>query len=189
MPAMLICDVLWVLFWALWVVWALWMKKAERRESVSTHLLHTLLAAAGFLLMFSDIGAPWSWLYIRVLPRELWIESLGIAITLAGFVFSIWARIHLGRNWSSSVTAKVDHELIRTGPYRWLRHPIYTGLLLAMLGTAMVRAQVCGLLALALVYAAWKIKSRVEEHMMTITFGAEYSAYASGTGAMFPRVR
>lgn len=186
---MFICDILWLVFWALWVVWALWMKKAERRESVATHLLHTLLGAAGFILMFSNAGAPWPWLYLRVLPPELWIEGLGIAIILAGFAFAIWARIHLGRNWSSSVTAKVGHELIRSGPYKWVRHPIYTGLLFALFGTALVRGQVRGLVALALVYAAWKIKSRVEEHMMTSTFGAEYSAYASATGAMFPRVR
>ncbi|MGE5324646.1 MAG: methyltransferase family protein [Actinomycetota bacterium] len=185
---MLICDILWVVFWALWVVWALWMKKAERRESVATHLLHTLLAAAGFLLMFSDLGAPWPWLHIRVLQRAPWLDGLGIAITVAGFAFAIWARIHLGRNWSSSVTSKVGHELILTGPYKWVRHPIYTGLLLALFGTALVRAEMRGLLALVLVYAAWKIKSRVEEHMMTGTFGAEYSAYASATGAMFPRV-
>ena len=186
---MLICDILWVAFWALWVVWALWMKKAERRETMATHLLHTLLAAAGFLLMFSEIGAPWPWLYLRVLPRSLWLDAVGIALTLAGFAFAVWARIHLGRNWSSSVTSKVGHELIRTGPYRWVRHPIYTGLLLALFGTALVRGQVRGLLALVLVYAAWKIKSRVEEQMMTSTFGEAYSTYAGATGAMFPRVR
>lgn len=186
---MLICDILWVAFWAMWVVWALWMKKAERRESLATHLLHTLLAAAGFLLMFSGIEAPRPWLHFRLLPRTLWLDAFGIATTLAGFGFAIWARIHLGRNWSSSVTAKIGHELIRSGPYKWVRHPIYTGLLIALFGTALVLGQVRGLLALVLVYTAWKIKSRVEEHMMTSTFGAEYSAYASTTGAMFPRVR
>lgn len=186
---MLVCDFLWLAFWVLWVVWALWMKKVERRESAATHLLHSLLAAAGFLLMLADIRAPWSWLYFRLLPSESWIEGLGIVITLTGFAFAIWARIHLGRNWSSSVTAKIGHELICSGPYEWVRHPIYTGLLLALFGTALVRGQVRGLLALVLVYMAWKIKSRVEEHMMTSTFGEEYSAYASTTGAMFPRVR
>ena len=184
---MFVCDILWVAFWAVWVVWALWMKKAERRESMATHLLHTLLAAAGFLLMFSDIAAPWPWLYLRVLPRTLWLDGFGIALTLAGFAFAIWARIHLGRNWSSSVTAKIGHELICSGPYKWVRHPIYTGLLLALFGTALVRTQLRGLLALALVYAGWKIKSRVEERMMTSTFGAQYTEYASNTGAMAPR--
>src|SRR5512146_3053603 len=110
MSAMYICDYLWVGFWALWLLWALWIKKAERRESHATHFVHAGLAAAGFLLMFWNVRL--GWLQLRLLPRALWLEAFGIALTLAGFAFAIWARIHLGRNWSSSVTSKVQHELI-----------------------------------------------------------------------------
>jgi len=186
MSGMIICDYLWMAFWALWLLWAMWIKKAERREGAGTHFAHSLLAGAGFLLMFFEVRV--GWLSVRLLPGALWLQALGIGITLAGFAFAIWARFHLGRNWSSSVTSKVQHELIRSGPYRWVRHPIYSGLLLALFGTALVRGELRALLALGLVYTAWKIKSRVEERMMVGTFGPEYAAYASATGALFPRI-
>jgi protein-S-isoprenylcysteine O-methyltransferase Ste14 len=186
MSGMIICDILWSVFYAVWLLWSIWIKKAERRENVATHLAHGVLAAAGFFLMFVDVRV--GWLHARVLPSASWLQALGIAITLAGFGFAIWARIHLGRNWSSAVTSKIEHELIRSGPYRWVRHPIYSGLLFALFGTALVRDELSGFLALALVYTAWKIKSRLEERMMISTFGSEYTAYARVTGAMFPRL-
>ena len=186
MPAMTICKFLWTAFFVVWLLWAMWIKKATRRESVVTHFAHGVLAAAGFVLMFVNIRV--GWLQARVLPSARWLEALGVTVTLAGFGLAIWARIHLGRNWSSAVTSKVGHELIRSGPYRWVRHPIYSGLLFALFGTALVRQQVGGLFALALVYIAWKIKSRLEERMLISTFGSEYTAYASATGALFPRL-
>lgn len=184
---MVICEILWGAFYAVWLLWAMiGIKKAQRRESVASHFAHGVLAAAGFLLMFANIRV--GWLHARVLPGALWLQALGIAITLAGFAFAIWARIHLGSNWSSAVSSKVKHELIRSGPYRWVRHPIYSGLLFALFGTALVRGELCGLLALVLVYTAWKIKSHLEERMMISTFGSEYTAYANSTGAIFPRL-
>ena len=183
---MRICDALWVGFYILWLLWAIRIKKAERRERGFTFFLHRLLVAFGFVLIFLDI--PANWLYRRVLPSGLWLPILGIAVAVVGFAFAIWARVHIGRNWSSSVVAKVQHELIRSGPYRWVRHPIYSGLLLAILGTVLVQDQVRGLVALALVYAGWKIKSRLEERMMVSTFGEQYTTYANSTGALFPRL-
>ena len=187
MSGMYICDALWAAFGAIWLLWAIWIKKAERRESHATHFVHSGLVAVGFLLMFSDVQV--GWLHLRLLPRAFWLEALGIGVTLAGFAFATWARIHLGRNWSSSVTSRVQHELIRSGPYRWVRHPIYSGLLLALAGTALVRGELCTLFSLVVVYAGWKLKSRLEERMMTGTFGQEYTAYANATGALVPRIR
>jgi protein-S-isoprenylcysteine O-methyltransferase Ste14 len=183
---MRICDALWVGFYILWLLWATRIKEAERRERGFTYLLHRLLVALGFVLIFLDI--PGNWLYHPVLPRAPWLPVLGIAIAVVNFAFAIWARMHIGRNWSSAVTAKVQHELICSGPYRWVRHPIYSGLLLAILGTVLVQDQVRGLVALALVFAGWKIKSRLEEGMMASTFGEQYTAYANSTGALFPRL-
>ncbi|HTV65965.1 MAG TPA: isoprenylcysteine carboxylmethyltransferase family protein, partial [Bryocella sp.] len=90
---------------------------------------------------------------------------------------------------SGAVTVKVGHELVRTGPYRWVRHPIYSGMVLAMLGTALVRHQVRGVIAVVLSYIGFKIKSRIEEATMSATFGAAYADYSSTTGAILPRLR
>ena len=84
---------------------------------------------------------------------------LGLALVVLGLAFSVAARVWLGGNWSSMVTLKQDHELIRSGPYRWVRHPIYTGLLLAILGSAIALGEWRGLIALALVTVAFCARS------------------------------
>ena len=187
MSGILICKYLWIGFYVVWLLWAVWIKPAEKRESTASHFAHGVLAAAGFFLMFADV--PARWLRIYLLPSGPWMQSLGIAITVAGMGVAIWARRYLGRNWSSSVTAKVGHELIRSGPYRWVRHPIYSGLLLSVFGTALVRHQVCGFVALVLIFIAWKLKRSVEERMMISTFGSQYLDYVRTTGAILPRIR
>lgn len=77
---------------------------------------------------------------------------------------------------------------MRSGPYRWVRHPIYSGMILAMAGTALERRQVRGVIAVVLLYAGFKIKSRIEEHVMQATFGSEYADYSRTTGAIVPRL-
>ncbi len=119
---------------------------------------------------------------------KVWSNALGIAITLAGIAFAMWARVYLGGNWSSSVTVKVGHQLVRTGPYRFVRHPIYTGLISSLFGTAIVRHQVRGIIAVVLAYVGFKIKSRIEERTMISTFGAQYDEYSRTTGAIVPRL-
>jgi protein-S-isoprenylcysteine O-methyltransferase Ste14 len=125
---------------------------------------------------------------LRILPPDLWIANMGIAITAAGLLFAIWARAYLGGNWSGAVTVKVGHQLIRTGPYRWVRHPIYTGLILALFGTAINRGQLRGFIAVVLLWIGFTLKSRIEERFMTATFGPEYDEYRRTTGGIVPRL-
>ena len=122
----------------------------------------------------------------RFLPQDSWIANLGIAVTLAGLLISVWARASLGRNWSGTVTVKVGHQLIRSGPYRWVRHPIYSGLILATIGTAANIGQVRGLIAVALLYIAFIVRTSVEERFMVSTFGDEYQEYRKTSGRMIP---
>jgi protein-S-isoprenylcysteine O-methyltransferase Ste14 len=103
-----------------------------------------------------------------------------------GFAITFWARAILGNNWSGTVTVKVEHELIRTGPYRWVRHPIYTGLILAILGTLIALDRWRGVVALPLLWIAFAIKYLKEERAMRQTFGAQYTEYRQTTGAIFP---
>jgi protein-S-isoprenylcysteine O-methyltransferase Ste14 len=106
----------------------------------------------------------------------------------AGLAFSVWARVYLGRNWSASVTVKQDHELVQSGPYRLVRHPIYTGLLLALLGTAVARGDAQGFVAVAIAVAAIWRKLRLEERWMQETFGETYAHYRAHVPALIPHL-
>ncbi len=185
---MTICGYLWAAWLVIWWVWALWTKRTQTRERLSSRLRYAVLAVAAAFAMFSHEVA-YDWMRLRFLPPDPWIRDLGIAITAAGLLFAIWARSYLGGNWSGSVTVKVEHQLIRTGPYRWVRHPIYSGMIVAFIGTAIVRGQVRGIVAVVLLWISFTIKSRVEEQFMTATFGPEYEEYSRSTGAIVPRLR
>lgn len=179
---------LWLGFGAVWIIWAAWTKPTQRRESLAASSLYGLVMLASFYFMFAGqfLG---SWLHLRLYPPTPWIEILGLVVTAAGLGLALWARAIIGRNWSGAVSVKVGHELVRTGPYHWVRHPIYSGITLALLGTALGIDQTRAFLAVVLLYASFKIKSRLEERVMGGVFGAEYEEYRRSTGAIVPRLR
>jgi protein-S-isoprenylcysteine O-methyltransferase Ste14 len=122
----------------------------------------------------------------RFIPAADWTHAVAAIVMAAGLLFSVWARRHLGTNWSASVTIKQDHELVTSGPYRIVRHPIYTGLLIAFAGLAISIGEWRGVLALALAgYSFWR-KLRLEERWMMERFGAAYQAYSHRTPALIP---
>jgi protein-S-isoprenylcysteine O-methyltransferase Ste14 len=96
--------------------------------------------------------------------------------------------VYLGTNWSGTVTIKQDHELITGGPYRFVRHPIYSGLLLAFIGTALARGEWRGVLAVALTFVAFWRKLRIEEQWMRQQFGVAYEEYARRVAALAPHI-
>ncbi len=188
MNGLRICEGLWVTFFAIWLIFAFRTKPTQTRESVSSRLSYTLISVAAFYLTFSE-DVSREWLRLQLFPLNIGWEMLGVVITATGLSFAVWARVYLGSNWSSAVTVKVGHQLIRTGPYRWVRHPIYSGMILGMLGTALEWGQVRGFVGVGLLYFAFKIKSKIEEHTMSNTFGAEYAEYSRSTGAIVPKLR
>jgi protein-S-isoprenylcysteine O-methyltransferase Ste14 len=104
-----------------------------------------------------------------------------------GIAFAIWARAHLGANWSAAVSIRADHELIRTGPYRRTRHPIYTGMIFGAIGTALVIGQMRGLLAVAIFIVAFYRKASKEERWLAQEFGEKFEAHTKHTGMFLPR--
>jgi protein-S-isoprenylcysteine O-methyltransferase Ste14 len=127
---------LWLIWFAVWNVMALRVKRTALSQSASARLLYLILLALTFYLLAAP-GVPLPLLNDRFVPFTTWLPWLGPALTLAGIAFTIWARVLLGGNWSGNVTLKHGHELVVDGPYRWVRHPIYTGILVALAGTAL----------------------------------------------------
>ena len=182
------------LFPAMWLSWAVYwwvssrnVKSAVRRESLVSRLLHIgPLFLAGVLLSVPNM--PVRFLGERFLPLTTWLFAVAAALTAVGLLFAVWARRYLGANWSATVTIKEGHELIVGGPYALVRHPIYTGLLLAFVGSTMAIGEWRGVLAVALASAALWRKLRLEERWMRQQFGDAYRAYCRHVAALVPFV-
>ncbi|HEY7168910.1 MAG TPA: isoprenylcysteine carboxylmethyltransferase family protein [Candidatus Binatia bacterium] len=180
------------LFPAMWFGWAAYwwvssrnVKPALQHESVSSRLSYAIpLALAGLLLSLRNLPVPA--LQKRFLPFAAWPFVLAAVLTAAGLLFSVWARRYLGTNWSGAVTIKEGHELITSGPYALVRHPIYTGLLLAILGSAMAIGEWRAVLAMALASLALWRKLRLEERWMLYQFGEAYQTYRRKVPALIP---
>ncbi len=178
---------MWTGFFVYWAVMARRVKESARLEPAGSRRLRLGLMLVATVLLAMP-GGRLGILDARFLPdREEWYW-VGVAMTAAGMLFSIWARWQLGSNWSQAVTVKKDHELITSGPYGFVRHPIYTGLLLALLGSAVAGGEWRGLAGVALLgYALWK-KLKLEEEWMRGEFGERYEAYAKRVAALVPYV-
>ncbi|MGA7155708.1 MAG: isoprenylcysteine carboxylmethyltransferase family protein [Acidobacteriaceae bacterium] len=182
-------PVMWTAYLVYWQIMARNIKAAKRMESAPSRALRAVLLIVGCALMLYPFSRP-QWLHWRLLPASAAELSffIGAAITAAGLAFSVWARVHLGRNWSHSVTIKQDHDLIVTGPYALVRHPIYTGMLTGFLGTAIALAELRGLIAFILVFLALWIKLRLEEQWMREYFGTTYETYSHQVAALVPMI-
>lgn len=178
---------LWICFAAYWLVSALKRKKTKQRESWAQRFRYMLPLFVGWYLLARP-QAHYGWLGARFVPESDAPGWIGVALTAAGVAIAIWARWHLGTNWSGVVTLKEGHELIRSGPYRNIRHPIYTGILLAFLGTAVALGEVRGLLAVAIAWLSFYTKARREESFLTQEFGDRFAEHVRRTGMFLPRL-
>lgn len=179
---------------ALWIAWTLYwwisargVKVDRRREALASRLGHILPLIAAAALLIPD-RLPLGLLERHLLRRSFGLYLAGVALTAAGLLFTVWARVHLGRNWSGTVTIKEEHELVDDGPYRIVRHPIYTGLLVAFIGCALARDNWGGVLAFLIVFMALWRKLKLEERWMVETFGDTYIHYRERVPALVPRL-
>jgi protein-S-isoprenylcysteine O-methyltransferase Ste14 len=176
---------LWVALGIVWFVAAIGAKVTRRRETIRSRISHMVPLMLAVILLSSRRLAG-RYLAMPVLPHGLATFWLGFMLVLAGIAFSIAARVSLGGNWSGIVTLKQDHELIRKGPYRLVRHPIYTGLVVAILGTAIAQGELRSVFAVALVAAALVRKIGIEEALLVQEFGAAYDRYRREVPALIP---
>src|ERR1700732_1345263 len=140
-----------------------------------------------FALVFRT-DLHFGWLRVRFISASVAVDILSVCVTAAGVGFAIWARRHLGENWSAVVSIRSEHELIGTGPYRFVRHPIYTGMLLALVGTVLVLGEVRGLMGLGIAVGSFYLKARKEDGWLGREFGKKFEAHAKQTGMFLPTI-
>ncbi len=179
-----VVPALWIGWLAYWVVAGRDVKPTRWREFMASRLRHQAPLALGLVLLLLPRRLP-PMLDTRFAPIGTALPFAGILLVAGGLSLAVWARRHLGRNWSSWVTVKDGHALVRTGPYRLVRHPIYSGLLLAFAGTALAIGRWHALLALPCVFLSFVLKSRVEEAQMHRIF-PEYLDYRRRSWALIP---
>jgi protein-S-isoprenylcysteine O-methyltransferase Ste14 len=177
---------------ALWLIWLIYwyiagrnVKATQRHESPASRAGHIVPLMIGAWLLWAP-RLPGDAFLGKIIEPSLTLFFVGVGLVAAGLAFSIWARVHLGRNWSGTVTLKQDHELVRDGPYRYVRHPIYTGLLLAFVGCAVARDEWRVLIAIVVIYAALWRKLKLEERWMIEQFGDAYRRFIAEVPALVP---
>jgi protein-S-isoprenylcysteine O-methyltransferase Ste14 len=175
---------LWCAFSIYWSIASKDQAATESSESVWSRQLHLVIVNAALLLLIFPVPH----LTQRFLPDSVVASTIGLLITAASVLLAVWARIHLGSNWSGEVRIAKDHQLVNTGPYRVVRHPIYTALLGMYAGTAIVSGELHAIVAtVAIVLAYWR-KIRLEERALSTAFGANHARYRESTWAWIPGV-
>ncbi len=176
----------WLAWWLSWWAAALWSDRAVKQPARRHQIVYRAFAAAGVVLLFG--------LYRHDIRSEvmLWrtpaaVAWLTVAIAVAGLLFTWWARLHLGRLWSASVGRKADHRVVDTGPYAIVRHPIYTGIIVASTATAALRGTLLSWIGACVMTIGWVIKARMEETFLREQLGAAaYDAYARRVPMLSP---
>ncbi len=182
-----IISACWIAFVAVWLVAAVSTKRTVYRESRAQRLRYWVLLVIAYLLLVHGRQLPYP-LNLRVIPHVAPIGWAGALLCMAGLAVALWARAILGRNWSGVVTLKEGHELVELGPYRFVRHPIYTGILTMFFATALVQGHVAGFAGVLLTFASFWIKLGREEKLMLQQFPERYAAYQHRAKRIIPFV-
>lgn len=181
-----IISACWIYYLIFWLATAYKVKATRERQSWHSFFHHSIYIWLGACLLSYDI-VPWGFNQ-RLFPEMRVVTASGAVLTVVGLIIAVWARCILGRNWSGTVTIKEGHELVQHGPYRWVRNPIYTGMLLMFAGTALALGQVRGAVAVALVFLGFWIKIRQEEAFMTRQFPSDFPVYCRQVKSLIPYV-
>ena len=178
----------WLLLCIIWLGLAPLAKRVLYKQPLGQRLPYVLPMAAGLYLIFGPSRLPDALDSIAqtIFPVSVPVAFAGLVLVLGGIGFALWARFVLDGNWSGAATLKADHTLTHTGPYRITRHPIYTGILVALVGTALQRGSLASVIGLLLCAGGFWWKLNVEEQLMIQRFGNEYLAYRVRVPALFP---
>lgn len=175
---------LWMLFSVYWSIAAKDSAPTKTSESTWSRQLHLIAVNVALLLLVLPVPG----LTRRFLPASYLLVAAGLIVQAAFILLAVWARRHLGTNWSGEVRIAAEHKLVRSGPYRFIRHPIYTAVLGMYCGTALVSGEIHAPIALAIVTVAYWRKIRLEERALREAFGADHEAYRRESWAWIPGV-
>ena len=178
---------LWLAIFVLWAILGFTAKRTVGSHSDTRARISVWFVMLAWLILFNRNLRP-GLLGQRFLPVRPATDYIGLALTIAGLGFAVWARFVIGRNWGGMITVQQDHKLMQRGPYDIVRHPIYSGFMLATLGTAIILGEIGGLISVALIVIAWGYKARLEESFMIEQFGAEYEEYRRKVKGLIPGV-
>jgi protein-S-isoprenylcysteine O-methyltransferase Ste14 len=181
-----VAFVLWNLWLVSWFLAAAWSAPAAGRAGWRAQAPNLIVTAVGFVILFSQKRtSPLVLIHLWSTPAP--VAWAMVALTAVGFAFCWWARLHLGRLWSGTVTRKAGHRIVDTGPYRWVRHPIYTGILASAAGLAILDGTAGAFVGLGLLTLGLAMKARLEEGFLKSELGAQaYAAYAARTPMLIP---
>jgi protein-S-isoprenylcysteine O-methyltransferase Ste14 len=177
---------------AAWIVWAIswiaaarWASAPSKRPALREETAYRVLTIAGAVLMFLQFRDVNNWNLLFITPR--WVQWVLFAVEIAGFSFAWWARLHLGTLWSARVTRKDDHRIVDSGPYGIVRHPIYTGIIAALLATVLAFAGPINIAGCAVLIVSFVLKARLEERFLKQELGAAaYEAYQPRVPMLVP---
>jgi protein-S-isoprenylcysteine O-methyltransferase Ste14 len=176
----------WIIFLAYWLISAFTVKRTAEPQRLLSAMAHRIPIGLGwFLLAYQGLPPPMN---LVLMPRTDWGRVIGVVVCVFGLYVTIWARRTLAGNWSSNVTFKQGHELVKTGPYRFVRHPIYTGLLVMCLGSGIEIDRLRCFLSLVVVSIGFWIKLKQEERLMLRHFPDDYPNYQRRVKALVPFV-
>lgn len=183
-PALTFISLCWFVFAAYWLIKAFDVKRTVERQARVHRLLQGLLVLIMLLLIVGSFNALWP--NRLLIPHDPLFLVLGDVVALGGLIITLWARTVLASNWSATATFKERHELIQHGPYKRIRHPIYTGMMLMIIGTAVVVGTLNALIAILFFLAFIWLKIRAEEQLLLKYFPDAYAEYKKKTGALIP---
>lgn len=182
--ALVAIQAAWVVTGVYFLASMLFTNRIRRREAVGARVLDRILLFGGYLLIFWIMPGTKPHF---VAPRTA-LEAAGVALTYLGLSLTLWSRIRLGRYWSGVVALKQDHRLIQVGPYRVIRHPLYSGIILAAFGMVLAFTTWSSLLGVASLIACFERRARTEDNLLAAEFGAEFELYRHRTGRLLPRL-
>jgi protein-S-isoprenylcysteine O-methyltransferase Ste14 len=174
----IVIGISWAVFWIYWIAVSLGVKAGRSRW---TRFAGVRVAAILIILLLLRLRV----LKGHTVTHDPWLQGIGLGIFLLGLALAVWARVYIGRNWGMPMSEKVDPELVTTGPYRTIRHPIYSGIILAMVGTT-VAVSVYWLIAVVLLGAYFVYSAVMEERYMAGLFPDAYPRYKQSTKMLIP---